>query len=150
MSIQKKYENFKSSNKSIANFSIITDTGIELFNGESINNQNVTVLVAAIASATNSLQENLGHQQVNRFSICNSSQGYLIEYLKINNLKCLAFLAYHDERNPGKLSWDFRRFVESINGSEVAFKEKRTIRDNYLFDHISDDEIDRLFFGAEV
>jgi hypothetical protein len=150
MSIQKQYENFKNNNKSIASFSIITETGIEIFNGESINNQNVTVLVAAIASATNSLQENLGHQQINRFSICNSSQGYLIEYLKVNNLKCLAFLAYQDERNPGKLSWDFRKFVESINGIQVALKEKRTMRENYLFDNISDDEIDRLFFGAEV
>jgi hypothetical protein len=150
MNIESIYKVFKQANKSVSIFSIVTETGIELFNGENKKNHNISVLVSAIVSATNSLQDNLGHNRINRFSISNSSQGYLIENVEVNQRKCIAFLAYQNEINPAKLTWEFRKFTDSINGLDVLAIKQISKKDKYLFDHITDDEIDRLFFSVEV
>lgn len=151
MNIQNEFNVFKSKNTSVFYFSIISETGMELFHSNETKNNNVSVLVAAIASATQSLQEHLViDNTLERFAITNASQGYYIERVKINNRPCLAFLAYKNEINPARLSWEFRKFVTTLIYDQLSNTASTNERENYLFKNISDEEIERLFFGAEV
>jgi hypothetical protein len=151
MNIQNEFSLFKNKNSSVFYFSIITESGMELFHSNETKNNNVSVLVAAIASATQSLQEHLViDNTLDRFAITNSSQGYYIEKATIDSQNCLVFLAYKDEINPARLSWEFRKFVAALASLKVLENKASFERESYLFKNISDEEIERLFYGAEV
>ncbi|MCB9060465.1 MAG: hypothetical protein H6622_02950 [Halobacteriovoraceae bacterium] len=84
-----------------------------------------------------------------RLSFDSSSSGVFVLPLKINNTEYYFGTMYSKEMNPGQLKSKLRFYRDKIQNLDFSTKQKKD--DRFLFNDISDDEMDNLFsFSGEA
>ena len=123
--------------------------------GKDVSEASVGALLGGVWQAARALAsfipDNEDNEDIFRLSFDTSSRGLYIVPTPINGEEFYLGLIYFSEVNPGQiksrlrdLSFKFVEYIESIS-TLIAPKEN----EDFLFDDISDDEMDNLFsFGG--
>lgn len=135
-------------------FSILREDGINLYRSDDQQSQSIDALMAGVWQAAQTVsQEDVEANPNFRLSFENSSQGFFIYPLKVDEFRLFLGVVYKKVLNPGKLKNEFRLFkeyleqnykLEKIESMETA-SVKVEQQGQKLFSNISDDEIDNLF-----
>ena len=81
-----------------------------------------------------------------RFSFDTSSSGFYILKLSSNSDLVISYI-YTNEDNPGKAKSQFRSLKDELD-DYITNNQTVDAREQFLFDEISDDEVDQLFMGV--
>ena len=108
----------------------------------------LSALAAASWQAAESIVKVFGSMSSDdyRFSFDTTSSGFYILKLNTSDDLIISYI-YNDQENPGKAKSLFRGLKDSLESYLLENKEA-TSNDTFLFDEISDDEVDELFMGV--
>lgn len=123
--------------------------------GEDVSEASVGALLGGVWQAARTLAsfipDSEGNQDIFRLSFDTSSRGIYIVPTPINGEEFYLGMIYFSEVNPGQVKSRLRdlsfKFVEYIESISIHLAPE--VKDEFLFDDISDDEMDNLFtFGG--
>ena len=137
-------------------FYIFRSDGILVYNQSKTSDASVAALMAGSWQAAMALsgQSMLDHLKDDfRFSFDTSSNGVYILPINLKSEKLYMGLLYKNVENPGYLKNKFRMIVEKLcdyleyqtKKTTPVMTEKDRKRDGYLFNEISDDDMNKLF-----
>ena len=140
-------------------FYFVREDGLVLFqysfdSMSDLNAASIGALIGGVWQASNELGSNvaIGAGDDLKLSFGSSDSGvYIIGLDNSDNQKMFFCCMYQKEINPGLLKMKVGKLGEKISkrfDEHMKQKKSHKIRDNFLFDNITDDEIDRLFGQA--
>jgi predicted regulator of Ras-like GTPase activity (Roadblock/LC7/MglB family) len=130
------------------NLFIYRDDGINIFTKDEKNKSTIGALVAGVWQASSELSKNVKIESDKefQFNFYNSNSGVYLISICANSNQYIIGTSYENETNPGKLKLELRRFAKNIETFITKFKNVETkVRTEYLFNEISDHEIDAMF-----
>lgn len=130
------------------NLFIYRDDGINIFTKDEKNKSTIGALVAGVWQASSELSKNVKIESDKefQFNFYNSNSGVYLISICANSNQYIIGTSYENEINPGKLKLELRRFAKNIEAFITKFKNVETkVRTEYLFNEISDHEIDAMF-----
>jgi hypothetical protein len=130
------------------NLFIYRDDGINIFTKDDKNKSTIGALVAGVWQASSELSKNVKIESDKefQFNFYNSNSGVYLISICANSNQYIIGSSYENEINPGKLKLELRRFAKNIEAFITKFKNVETrVRTEYLFNEISDHEIDAMF-----
>lgn len=136
------------------NISIIRKDGIPIFS----NNGEASVTTGALVGGLWQASESLSSQVVGsdsfsefRLAFDCSDKGIYILPLSIFEETYFLSVIFKNENNPGKLKNQMRLIKSNIEIYMSSFKRTKNVyREGYLFEDITDEEIDRMFQASGV
>lgn len=144
-------------------FFLIRQDGVVLYHnndlGNSLSKSSIGALLGGVWQASKALSEFIpknDNQDMFRLSFDTSSQGIYILPIKVYDEELFLGLIYFDEVNPGLIKNKIRDMANSLSEylhfeleNQLSKKTKtNTKKSDFLFENISDAEMDKLFqFG---
>lgn len=162
MNLKKHIKNFFVENefgKISKHLTLVRDDGIVIYtnNDDDFLSSSIGALSSGLWQAATSLIDyvNASGDEEFRLTFDTSSSGIYILPLKLNNSRCYLVSVYQGALNPAKLKQQLKNLVfllemyirdETYSVSKKSNSDKETLtREGYLFQDISDEEIDKLF-----
>ena len=134
--------------------SIIRKDGIPVFSNRGKASVTIGALISGLWQASESLSTQVtDHHSFKEFRLAfdSTDQGVYVLPLEIFNETYFLSAIYKKERNPGKLKNQMRLIKSNIEIYMSSFKRtKNNNREGYLFEDITDEEIDRMFEASNV
>jgi hypothetical protein len=143
-------------------FFLIRQDGVVLYHnndlGNSLSKSSIGALLGGVWQASKALSEFIpknDNQDMFRLSFDTSSQGIYILPIQVFDEELFLGLIYFDEVNPGFIKNKIRDMATSLSEylhfeleNHLSKKTKSNNKEDYLFDNITDAEMDKLFhFG---
>lgn len=131
---------------------VVRDDGTVLFSNSQdvMMASNIGALSSGVWQAAHQLISYIGDSPSGdfRLSFDSSCSGIYLTPIKLNKTSGFLCCLYKDEVNPGKLKRKVRQVVDLLN-AYVEIEKKNLVEygnnDKYLFDNITDEEMDSLF-----
>ncbi len=129
--------------------SIIRKDGIPVFSNRNQSSVTIGALISGLWQASESLSKQVTEKERfkdYRLAFDSSDQGvYVLPVFIFDELYFLSAI-YNKERNPGKLKSQLRLIKSSLEIYMSGFKKNKSeSREGYLFEDITDEEIDSMF-----
>ena len=129
--------------------SIIRKDGIPVFSNRGKASVTIGALISGLWQASESLSTQVANKESfdeYRLAFDSSDQGVYVLPLMIFGETYFLSAIYNKELNPGKLKNQMRLIKSNIEIYMSSFKRTKTEnREGYLFEDITDEEIDRMF-----
>lgn len=139
---------------------VVRNDGTSLYSNsvDSREAANIGALASGIWQASSSLAalvEKEPRREAYRLSFDTSSDGIYILPLRLGERSCYLCCIFKDRLNPGKLKQNMRNIsflLEAFVRDETLLnaRESAPVKRGYLFDNITDEEMDQLFGAAGI
>ena len=134
--------------------SIIRKDGIPVFSNRGKASVTIGALISGLWQASESLSTQVTDEETFgdfRLAFDSSDKGVYVLPISIFGETYYLSAIYKNEINPGKLKNQLRLIKSNIEIYMSSFKRtKNENRDGYLFEDITDEEIDRMFEASRV
>ncbi|MCT4642501.1 MAG: hypothetical protein N4A33_09430 [Bacteriovoracaceae bacterium] len=146
--------NSKSDKKINSKISVIREDGIILYSNAK-KDHNTGALIAGLWQASTAIKSSLNESSDvldYRLSFDKTDEGLYILPVKMNNQNLILSSEYKELLNPAKHKLELRLIKSNLEKyiTNLDYNPKDEQRQGYLFDNITDDEMDRLFAHSGV
>jgi hypothetical protein len=138
------------------NISVVRNDGVVIFSNSENFNESYTVgaLVGGLWQAADALNSMVSKDQSvleYRLSFDTSEQGIYVLPFSLQEKVYFICAIYNEVSNPALLKRNLRNLKDTLYFylKEISFEQGKT-RNGFLFEHITDEEIDRLFKISEL